>query len=176
MQRFKQEAHAAASLNHPNIAHIYEIGESEGSHFIAMEYIDGPTLREAICAEQAKVYDAQGKHEQALDERLKGAPPETAIQMKRIFAASGINGYWKYRLEQTLERAKREYVSPADIALYYARLNERDQAFIWLGKAMEERSILFNYLVADARFDNLRSDPRYAELLGRVGLKPLRQN
>src|SRR5689334_25270295 len=45
MRRFKQEATAAASLNHPNIAHIYEIGEDEGCNFIAMEYVDGTTLR-----------------------------------------------------------------------------------------------------------------------------------
>ena len=48
MRRFKQEATAAASLNHPNIAHIYEIGEADGLHFIAMEYVDGQTFREKI--------------------------------------------------------------------------------------------------------------------------------
>ena len=48
MRRFKQEATAAASLNHPNIAHIYEIGEVDGCHFIAMEYVDGQTFRERI--------------------------------------------------------------------------------------------------------------------------------
>src|SRR6267154_2149348 len=48
MRRFKQEAQAAAALNHPNIAHIYEIGESEGVNFIAMEFIEGVTLREKI--------------------------------------------------------------------------------------------------------------------------------
>ncbi len=48
MRRFEQEAKAAAALNHPNIAHIYEIGESESTHFIAMEFIDGHTLRELI--------------------------------------------------------------------------------------------------------------------------------
>src|SRR5947209_17952150 len=55
MERFVREAKAAAALNHPHIAHIYEIGESgssptvrEGVHFIAMEYIDGGTLRERI--------------------------------------------------------------------------------------------------------------------------------
>ncbi len=48
IRRFKQEATAAAALNHPNIAHIYEIGESAGTHFIAMEFVDGLTLRELI--------------------------------------------------------------------------------------------------------------------------------
>src|ERR1044071_5170304 len=48
MRRFKQEATSAASLNHPNIAHIYEIGEAEGFQFIAMEYVQGQTLREKI--------------------------------------------------------------------------------------------------------------------------------
>jgi serine/threonine protein kinase/Flp pilus assembly protein TadD len=48
MRRFVQEAKAAAALNHPNIAHIYEIGEYDGTNFIAMEFIEGQTLREKI--------------------------------------------------------------------------------------------------------------------------------
>src|SRR6185369_4983480 len=52
MRRFVQEAKAAAALNHPNIAHIYEIGESEATNFIAMEFIDGKTLREKIHGEK----------------------------------------------------------------------------------------------------------------------------
>src|SRR5256714_9003267 len=55
MRRFKQEATAAAALKHPNIAHIYEIGESESTHFIAMEFIDGATLRDKIHTEQTEL-------------------------------------------------------------------------------------------------------------------------
>ncbi len=70
LRRFEQEATAAAALNHPNIAHVYEIGEAtlsadrgssptvrEGSpiHFIAMEYVDGLTLRQLIHEQQTEL-------------------------------------------------------------------------------------------------------------------------
>jgi len=55
MRRFVQEAKAAAALNHPNIAHVYEIGEEKGIHFIAMEFIDGLTLSQKIHRESIEL-------------------------------------------------------------------------------------------------------------------------
>src|SRR5881227_14829 len=55
MRRFRQEAQAAAVLNHPYIAHVYEIGEDDGLNFIAMEFVDGQTLRELIHQRQIEL-------------------------------------------------------------------------------------------------------------------------
>src|SRR2546426_10237137 len=51
LQRFIQEAKAASALNHPNILTVHEIGQTESTHFIATEYIEGETLRQHFLSE-----------------------------------------------------------------------------------------------------------------------------
>jgi len=48
VERFKREARNAAGLNHPNIVRVYDRGQAEGTYFISMEYLDGPTLKELL--------------------------------------------------------------------------------------------------------------------------------
>lgn len=58
VRRFKHEARAASVISHPNVAHIYEIGEANGRLFTAMEFVDGITLRERLSRETLKLGEA----------------------------------------------------------------------------------------------------------------------
>jgi TolB-like protein/Flp pilus assembly protein TadD len=83
-----------------------------------------------------------------------------ALQGRRE-AARGI-------LAELEEYARRAYVPPHDIALIYSALGERDKAFEWLKLAYQERFSLLVLLELDPRFDNLRADPRFESLPGRI--------
>ena len=68
------------------------------------------------------------------------------------------------------EQAKRIYIDPGWIAGNYALLGEKDRAFSWLEKAYREKSGFLANIKSAPPFDSLRSDPRYADLLKRMGL------
>jgi Flp pilus assembly protein TadD len=69
-------------------------------------------------------------------------------------------------------RAKRQYVSPYDLALVHAGLGDRPRAFEALARAFEERHSSLRQLRVDERLDPLKSDPRFEGLARRVGLYP----
>src|SRR5207302_10321308 len=71
LYRFLQEARAASKLKSANVAHIYEIGEVEGHHFIAMEYVEGEPLNKRMGGqpmEAAEIVKLGGQIARALDE------------------------------------------------------------------------------------------------------------
>jgi TolB-like protein/DNA-binding winged helix-turn-helix (wHTH) protein/Tfp pilus assembly protein PilF len=73
-------------------------------------------------------------------------------------------------LNELLELNRTRYVTPAALANVYIGLGDKEQAFVWLEKAYEERSNYIAYLKVFPLLDPIRSDPRFAELVRRVGL------
>jgi TolB-like protein len=75
-------------------------------------------------------------------------------------------------LDSMLQLAQRTYYNPYGIAGVYAALGDADRAFQWLDRAYEQRTVWLLDLAVDENFEPLRSDPRYAALLRRMGLTP----
>ena len=86
-----------------------------------------------------------------------------------VYAASGRGDQARAILDRLKEQSQGGYVSPCDIAEIHAALGEKDQAFEWLEKAYEVRSSDLRFLKVSPLMDSLRSDPRFVDLLRRVG-------
>ena len=91
--------------------------------------------------------------------------------LAHAFAVNGQRAQAKHILQALEQQSKNSYVSPYMIATIYAGLGDKDKAFEFLERAFQERSPDVAYfLAADLRIDNLRSDPRFADLLRRIAL------
>ncbi|MBZ5516457.1 MAG: protein kinase [Acidobacteriia bacterium] len=115
-------------------------------------------------------YEMKGLYEQAIADELDS---KLAARLKRAYGRFGARGYWQCRLDSELEQSKQGYVSPLGIAGLYAQLGQRDEAFAWLEKAYDERSLIMaEYVSCGHWFDPLRSDPRFQDLLRRMNFPP----
>lgn len=124
-------------------------------------------------------YEQKGMQTEAVAEWSKAltltGQNEAATILERAFAASGfsvaVRSLWQKKLEQLNERAKRgEYVPALNYALAHTRLADKEQAFVWLAKAERERNRLIFDVKLEPTYDSLRDDPRFQDLLRRVGL------
>ncbi|HET9531085.1 MAG TPA: tetratricopeptide repeat protein, partial [Blastocatellia bacterium] len=98
--------------------------------------------------------------------------PTMTAWIGRVHAVSGKRSEAEAILKQLIEASGRQYVSPYLIAMIYAGLGEKEQAFEWLERVYQERSYYVSWLKVDPVFDPLRSEPRFQDLLRRLGLAP----
>jgi TolB-like protein/Tfp pilus assembly protein PilF len=118
----------------------------------------------------------KGMYQEAIAEINKAiALSEGNVRMKATlgyaYAVAGKRGEAQKVIDELQEESKRKYVSPYFIAVIYSGLGEKDKAFEWLEKAYLERHPYLTLLKVEPVFDNLRSDPRFADLLRKVGLQ-----
>jgi tetratricopeptide (TPR) repeat protein len=118
---------------------------------------------------------------QAIAEYKKIAEPDRAMTEETQTVTSGLG--WLYavsgRRADALRLAKElkdlsshAYVDPYNVAVVYAGLGDKDEAFRWLEKGYEQRTSGMPYLPSDVFWSGMRSDPRYADLLRRMASTP----
>ena len=103
----------------------------------------------------------------SLDRAAPGRPAHLAY----TFARMGKTDEARQILNDLMDRAQNGYVKPDNFAVIFTGLGEKDRAFEWLDKALADRSGP-PFIQIDPVFDDLRSDPRFAEMARRKGLAP----
>jgi TolB-like protein/Tfp pilus assembly protein PilF/predicted Ser/Thr protein kinase len=124
----------------------------------------------------AFTYFDTGRYDQWLAEWKKAADlsndkEEAAIanQVAKVYGRSGIHAALIKSVELFKQLANRRYVDPGNIGYLYAKLGDKDQAFAWLEKAYEEKAGSIQGIKIVPPMDSLRTDPRYIDLLKRIG-------
>lgn len=122
-----------------------------------------------------RAYQQKKMYSEAIDEfnKTDAALPGWVVTIAGMGHAYGEWGHQaeaKQVLVRLNQMTREKYVTPYGVALVYAGLGDRDQAFAWLNKAVAGRSHWLVWLNRDPRFDRLRSDPRFDDLKKRVGL------
>ncbi len=126
-------------------------------NYLGRAYEQKDRLREAISEFQRAI-------------RLEPAAAENRSILGHTYAISGNKAQALKIIDELKERSNTSYVPPYNIAIVYAGLGDKDQAFAWLDRAFEERSGYLTWLTTDPQLDGLRPDSRFADLLRRVGL------
>jgi hypothetical protein len=100
----------------------------------------------------------------------KNGRPERAEAFAAGYRKAKLKGACTALIEVLKNELQREYVAPEEIARYYALMGDRDHTFEWLEKGYAERSGNMESIKAEDFYEPFRSDPRYIDLLKRMGL------
>jgi DNA-binding winged helix-turn-helix (wHTH) protein/TolB-like protein/Flp pilus assembly protein TadD len=124
----------------------------------------------------AQIYLKRGLFDDAIREleeaqRADPRPSWRKLNLAEAYARAGRRKEALALVGDIVEMQKREWVSPSGLALVYAALGEKDKAFKWWNKAIDERETHVVYLKA-LPLQDVREDPRFSDLLRRVGLDP----
>jgi TolB-like protein/DNA-binding winged helix-turn-helix (wHTH) protein/Tfp pilus assembly protein PilF len=121
-----------------------------------------------------RAYQAKGMLDQAMVEyqATDSALPDWPVTVAGIGNLQGYakkDGDARLTLARLDNMSKTKYVTPYGVALVYAGMGDKDQAFRWLEKAFDDRANWLVWLRFDPRWDSIRSDPRYTDLVRRIG-------
>ena len=88
-----------------------------------------------------------------------------------VLALAGDAAKARAVLDEMKSLSAQRYIPPYNIAAVYLGLNERNEAFAWLEKAYVDHDVRLSFLKVDPKWDPVRSDPRFASILKRIGLQ-----
>ncbi len=120
-----------------------------------------------------------GRFGEAIEEtrrvvQMTSRSPSTLAGLAQVYAQAGRRTEATSTLNELLDVSRSHYVSPVSLYGTYFQLGDADKGFEWLGRAIEERSNGVAYITVDSFMNGVRNDPRYRQVLDRIGLRDVR--
>jgi TolB-like protein/DNA-binding winged helix-turn-helix (wHTH) protein len=115
-----------------------------------------------------------GKYKEAVDAWAKWhilmGDPQSAVDLRRAYERGGVRGFVRWQLDRRLLQAKSHYVSPVELASYYAQLSDKERTLALLEEGYRQRATDTLWIQGDPAYDFLHSDPRFRSIVQKTAV------
>lgn len=145
------------------IAQLQQVTETDPNFAMASKWV-------------IRSYEMKNEYARAFEWYLRqveqdGAPPEEIAALKSIYNENGWNGVLRYMIDSNKPEGRLKDFGFTETAIMYSQLGEPNKAFDAFNEAFERRELFLTHIKREPRLDSLREDPRFEELVKRIGLK-----
>jgi TolB-like protein/DNA-binding winged helix-turn-helix (wHTH) protein len=130
----------------------------------------------ALLAQEADLWRRMGKNKEAVDAwarwNILTGDSQSAVNVRRAWDRGGARGEVRWQLGRRLQQSKSSYVSPVELASYYAQLGDKERTLALLEEGYKQHSMDILWIEGDPAYDFLHSDPRFRSIIQRTGVAP----
>ena len=129
-----------------------------------------------LLATAMDIWRRKGNYKEAVDAWAKWhiviGDPQSAANLRRAYAQGGAHGFVRWQLNRRLMQLKSHYVSPVELASYYAQLGDKERTLALLEEGYQQHSVNILWIQDDPAYDFLHNDERFRSIVKRVGRPP----
>ena len=123
---------------------------------------------------EMEIQRRMGNYKEAVDTWAKWhilmGDPQSAVDLRRAYNRGGARGFVRWQLDRRLLQAKSHYVSPVELASYYAQLSDKERTLALLEEGYRQRATDTLWIQGDPAYDFLRADPRFRSIVQKTGV------
>jgi TolB-like protein/DNA-binding winged helix-turn-helix (wHTH) protein/Tfp pilus assembly protein PilF len=123
---------------------------------------------------EMEIQRRMGNYKEAVDTWAKWhilmGDPQSALDLRRAYNRGGARGFVRWQLDRRLLQAKSHYVSPVELASYYAQLSDKERTLALLEEGYRQRATDTLWIQGDPAYDFLHADPRFRSIVQKTGV------
>ena len=125
---------------------------------------------------EADIFRRMSKYKEAVDAwsrwHILMGDPQSAVELRRAWNRGGAHGFVQWQLDRRLLQSKTHYVSPVELAAYYAQLGDKERTLALLEEGLQQRATSTLWIQGDPAFDFLHANDRFRSIVQKTGVAP----